>query len=53
MRRVRADLGIHRRVVELRRGWGDPLQRDPVLIENDLREGLVTPQGAAGDYGHV
>jgi N-methylhydantoinase B len=34
-------------------GWGDPLQRDPVLIENDLREGLVTPQGAAGDYGHV
>ena len=34
-------------------GWGNPKQRDAVLIENDLREGLVTPAGAARDYGHV
>jgi 5-oxoprolinase (ATP-hydrolysing) len=27
-------------------GYGDPSQRDPVLVERDLREGYVTEEGA-------
>jgi N-methylhydantoinase B len=34
-------------------GWGDPANRNPALIEHDLREGLVTLEGARRDYGHV
>ncbi len=33
-------------------GYGDPRKRDHELIERDLRLGLVTPQGAARDYGY-
>ncbi len=33
-------------------GWGDPLERDPELIGLEIRQGLVTPQGAR-DYGVV
>jgi N-methylhydantoinase B len=33
-------------------GWGDPAKRDRALIEHDLREGLVTPEGARRDYAH-
>jgi N-methylhydantoinase B len=32
-------------------GYGDPATRDTHLIEEDLREGLITPEGAARDYG--
>jgi N-methylhydantoinase B len=39
-------------------GWGDPLQRDPALVELEVRRGLVTADGArrygvvlAGDGG--
>lgn len=32
-------------------GYGDPLQRDPALIERDIRLGYVTPKAAAQDYG--
>lgn len=33
-------------------GWGDPLERDPALVGLEIRQGLVTPQGAR-DYGVV
>ncbi|PKB14580.1 N-methylhydantoinase B [Novosphingobium kunmingense] len=33
-------------------GWGDPLDRDPELIEKEITQGLVTPQGARA-YGVV
>jgi N-methylhydantoinase B/oxoprolinase/acetone carboxylase alpha subunit len=32
-------------------GYGDPGGRDRALIERDVREGKVTPQGAERDYG--
>lgn len=34
-------------------GWGDPLERDPALVARDLRDGFVTIEGAARDYGVV
>jgi N-methylhydantoinase B len=34
-------------------GFGDPNDRDRAAIENDLREGLITPQAAARDYGYT
>ncbi len=33
-------------------GWGDPLERDPALVGLEIRQGLVTPEGAR-DYGVV
>jgi N-methylhydantoinase B len=32
-------------------GYGDPRERDRAALERDLREGKITPQGAARDYG--
>lgn len=34
-------------------GWGDALSRDLDLVASDLRDGLVTIDGAARDYGVV
>ena len=34
-------------------GWGDPLLRELALVAKDLRDGLVTIDGAARDYGVV
>ncbi|MCY4434708.1 MAG: hydantoinase B/oxoprolinase family protein, partial [bacterium] len=34
-------------------GVGDPLDRDPAAVEQDVAEGLVTDEGAARDYGVV
>jgi N-methylhydantoinase B len=34
-------------------GWGDALARDLPLVAKDLRDGLVTLEGAARDYGVV
>jgi len=34
-------------------GWGDPLARDPELVKRDVRDGYVTIEGAARDYGVV
>ena len=34
-------------------GVGDPIDRDPVAVEHDVAEGLVTEAGAARDYGVV
>ncbi|AWW74273.1 5-oxoprolinase [Erythrobacter sp. KY5] len=33
-------------------GWGDPLERDPELVGLEIRQGLVTPEGAR-NYGVV
>jgi 5-oxoprolinase (ATP-hydrolysing)/N-methylhydantoinase B len=33
-------------------GYGDPKERDPARLREDLREGYVTPEAAARDYGH-
>ena len=33
-------------------GWGDPLERDPELVGKEIRQGLVTPEGAL-KYGVV
>lgn len=33
-------------------GWGDPLTRDPELVAHEVRQGLVTKDGAL-DYGVV
>ena len=32
-------------------GWGEALQRDLAAVARDLRDGLVTTEGAARDYG--
>ena len=34
-------------------GMGDPLDRDPDAVSHDVAEGLVSPEGAAADYGVV
>ena len=32
-------------------GWGDPMERDPNLVLEDVRAGLVSIEGAEKDYG--
>jgi N-methylhydantoinase B len=32
-------------------GYGDPANRDPRRVEEDLRQGFVSPEAAARDYG--
>lgn len=34
-------------------GWGDPLDRDPDAVRRDVRDGYVSVEGAARDYGVV
>jgi N-methylhydantoinase B len=34
-------------------GWGDPLDREPERVKLDVRDGYVTIEGAARDYGVV
>ena len=34
-------------------GWGDPFARDPESVARDVRDGYVTIEGAARDYGVV
>jgi N-methylhydantoinase B len=34
-------------------GWGDALDRDLAMVAKDLRDGLVTVEAAARDYGVV
>src|SRR5688500_8849654 len=34
-------------------GWGDPFERDSERVKNDVRDGYVTIEGAARDYGVV
>jgi N-methylhydantoinase B len=33
-------------------GYGDPLKREPALIERDLRDGYLSPERAASVYGY-
>jgi N-methylhydantoinase B len=33
-------------------GWGEAKTRPRELVEDDLRQGLVTPEGARADYGY-
>jgi N-methylhydantoinase B len=32
-------------------GWGDPFERDPLMVLADVRAGYVTLEGARHDYG--
>jgi N-methylhydantoinase B len=32
-------------------GYGDPRDRDPAALAEDIRNGYVTPEGARRDYG--
>ncbi len=34
-------------------GWGDPLAREPALVARDVLNELLSPEGAARDYGVV
>jgi N-methylhydantoinase B len=34
-------------------GWGDPLKREPAVVLRDVRDGYVSVEGAARDYGVV
>jgi N-methylhydantoinase B len=34
-------------------GWGDPLERDPVRVLNDVLNRYVSKKGAQDDYGVV
>ncbi len=34
-------------------GWGDPLERDPALVERDVRIGTVSEEAAGAIYGVV
>lgn len=34
-------------------GWGDPFERDPLLVLRDVREGYVTREAAEADYGVI
>lgn len=34
-------------------GWGDPLERDPARVLDDVRNDKVSPQSARDDYGVV
>jgi N-methylhydantoinase B len=34
-------------------GWGSPLKRDPARVREDVRNGIVSIQGALMDYGVV
>ena len=34
-------------------GWGDPLEREPELVQRDVIEGKVSAQAARDDYGVV
>jgi N-methylhydantoinase B len=54
MRAIRLDRGdmfVHR--IAGGGGWGDPLERDPVLVERDVREGRLTPEHARSEYGVI
>jgi N-methylhydantoinase B len=34
-------------------GWGDPLEREPELVQLDVLQGKVSPEAARADYGVV
>ena len=34
-------------------GWGDPLEREPAAVAQDVLNELLSPEGAERDYGVV
>ena len=34
-------------------GWGNPLDRDPIVVQRDVWDGFVSPESALADYGVV
>jgi N-methylhydantoinase B len=34
-------------------GWGDPLERDPQRVLEDVRNEYVSPEGALNEYGVI
>ena len=34
-------------------GWGDPLEREPELVQRDVTDGKVSLKAARDDYGVV
>lgn len=34
-------------------GWGNPLDRDPLVVQRDVWDGFVSPESALADYGVV
>ena len=34
-------------------GWGNPLERDPAQVRNDVIDGLLSVDAARDDYGVV
>jgi N-methylhydantoinase B len=53
-RRVPSSAGAVARVITYGGGgWGDPLERDPERVKVDVRDGYVTTEGAAREYGVV
>ncbi len=42
-----------RRVMAAGGGWGDPLDREPQRVKQDVRDGYQTIDGAATHYGVV
>ena len=32
-------------------GWGNPSERDPALVRDDVRNGFLTPEQALEQYG--
>ena len=45
--------GVLRMLTPSGGGFGDPLERDPALVLADVRDGLITPEQAHGEYGVV
>jgi N-methylhydantoinase B len=44
---------IFRRRLASGGGWGDPFAREPERVLRDVRDGYVSVEGAARDYGVV
>ena len=44
---------VFRHVLAGAGGWGDPLERDPAAVLQDVRNELLSPPKAAADYGVV
>ena len=44
---------VFRHVLAGAGGWGDPLDRDPAAVLRDVRNELLSPARAQGDYGVV
>ena len=46
-----AEGDLFRHVIAGAGGWGDPLERDPAAVLDDVRDGKITPEHATAAYG--